>query len=91
MLTDQVQYRGKAGFFNLQTRWVIAQTTQLQGSDKNFHSAPSWLKLYMPTAPQSTLMDQSYSISIEGLNHVVPKWSHRSSKVGHLVFTLGQW
>ena len=50
-----------------------------------------WLKSYMPTVPQSTMMDQSYSISIEGLNHVVPKWSNRSSKVGHLVFSLGQW
>ena len=36
-------------------------------------------------------MDQSYIIAIEGLNHVVPKWSNRSSKVGHLVFSLGQW
>ena len=30
------------------------------------------------------------SIAIEGLNHV-PKWSNRSSKVVHLVFSLGQW
>ena len=45
----------------------------------------------MPTLPQSTKMDQSYSIAIEGLNHVVPKWSNRSSKVGHLVFSLSQW
>ena len=52
---------------------------------------PNWLKSYMPTAPQSTMMDQSYSISIEGLDHVAPKWSNRSSKVGHLVFLLGQW
>ena len=44
-----------------------------RGFDKNFHSAPNWLKSYMPTAPQSTMMDQSYSISIEGLNHVAPK------------------
>ena len=35
--------------------------------DKNFHSAPNWLKIYMPTVPQSTVMGQSYSISIEGL------------------------
>ena len=41
--------------------------------------------------PQSTMMDQSCSISIEGLNHVVPIWSNRSSKVGHLVFSLGHW
>ena len=59
--------------------------------DKNFHSVPNWLKSYMPTALQSTIIDQSYSISIEALNHVVPKWSNRSSKVGHLVFSLGQW
>ena len=45
----------------------------------------------MPTAAQATMMDQSYSISIEGLNHVAPKWSNRSSKVGHLVFSSGQW
>ena len=62
-----------------------------QGFYKNFCSAPNCLKSYMPTAPQSTMMGQSYSISIEGLNHVVPKWSNRSSKVGHLVFSLGQW
>ena len=29
------------------------------------------------------MMSQSYSISIEGLNNVVPKWSNRSSKVGY--------
>ena len=45
----------------------------------------------MPTAAQSGIMGQSYSISIKGLNHVAPKWSNRSSKVGHLVFSLGQW
>ena len=45
----------------------------------------------MPTAPNSTMMDQSYGISIEGLNYVAPKWSDRSSKVGHLVFSLDQW
>ena len=59
--------------------------------DKDFCSVPSWLESYMPTALQSTMMDQSYSISIEGLNHVAPKWSNRSSKVGHLVVPLGQW
>ena len=59
--------------------------------DKNFCSAPNCPKSYMPTVPQSTMMDQSYSISIEGLNHVAPKWSNRSSKVGHLVFSLDQW
>ena len=37
------------------------------------------------------MMDQSHSISIEGLNDVVEKWSNGSSKVGHLVFSLGQW
>ena len=37
------------------------------------------------------MMGQSYSISIEGLNHSAPKWSYRSSKVGYLVFSLGQW
>ena len=52
--------------------------------DKNFRSAPNWLKSYMPTTPQSTMMGQSYSVWIEGLNHFVPKWSNRSSKVGHL-------
>ena len=59
--------------------------------DKNFCVAPNWRTNYMPTAPQSTMMGQSYSISIEGLNHVAPKWSNRSSKVGYLVFPLGQW
>ena len=59
--------------------------------DKDFCSAPSWLKSYMPIAPQSTMMDQSYSISIAELNHVAPKWSNRSSNVGHLVVPLGQW
>ena len=44
----------------------------------------------MPTVGQSIMMGQSYSISTEGLNHV-PKWSNRSSKVSHLVFSLGQW
>ena len=56
--------------------------------DMNFRPAPNWLKSYIP---QSTMMGQSYSISIEGLNHVVPKWSNWSSKVGHLVFSLDQW
>ena len=37
------------------------------------------------------MMDQSYSISIEGLDHVVRQWSNKFSKVGHLVFSLGQW
>ena len=57
--------------------------------DKNFCSVPNWLKSYMATVPQSTMMGQSYSISIEGLNHIAPKWSYRSSKVGYLVFSLG--
>ena len=39
-----------------------------------FHSVPNWLKCYIPTAPQSTMMGQSYSIAIEGLNHVAQKW-----------------
>ena len=30
-------------------------------------------------------------ISVERLNSVVPKWSNSSSRVGHLVFALGQW
>ena len=59
--------------------------------DKNFRSAPNWLNSYMPTMPQSTVMSQSHSVSIEGLNHVAPKWSNRSSKLSHLVFPLGQW
>ena len=59
--------------------------------NKNFCSAPNWFKSYKPTASQSTMMNQSYSISIEELNHVMPKWSNRPSKVGHLVFSLGQW
>ena len=58
--------------------------------DKNFRAAPKWLISYIPTASQSTMMGQSYSISIEGLNHVVPKWSNRYSRVGHLVFSLGK-
>ena len=37
-----------------------------------------------------TIMGQSYSVSIEGLNHVAPKWNNRSYKVGHLVFLLGR-
>ena len=37
------------------------------------------------------MMGQLYSISIERLNHVSPKWSNRSSKMGHLEFSLGQW
>ena len=45
----------------------------------------------MPTAPQSTMMGQSYSISTEGLNHVVPKWSNRSFEMGHLVSSFDQW
>ena len=46
---------------------------------------------YIPNARQSTMMDQSYSISVEGLKHVAPQSSNDSSKVGHLVFLLGQW
>ena len=57
----------------------------------NFCSASNWLKSYMPTVSQSTMMGQSYNISVEGLNHVVSKWSNRSSKVGLLVFLLGKW
>ena len=47
----------------------------------------------MPAVPQSTTIDQLYSISIKGLNRVAPKWSNRvaSSNVGHLEFSLGQW
>ena len=59
--------------------------------DKNFCLAPNWLQSYMPTAPQSTMMDQLYSISIEGLNHVAPKSSNSYSNVGHLEFPSGQW
>ena len=51
----------------------------------------NWLERYMLTMPQSTMMSQSYSISIEGLNQVASKWSNRFSKVDHLVFSLGQW
>ena len=40
--------------------------------DKKFCLVPNWLKSYMPTAPQS-MMDQLYSISIEGLNRVRQK------------------
>ena len=29
--------------------------------DKNFHSVPNWLKIYIPTVLQSTIMGQSYS------------------------------
>ena len=43
-----------------------------------FFSAPNWLKSYIPTAPQSTMIDQSHSISIEGLNNVASKCSSRS-------------
>ena len=68
--------------------WLYIQSRVF---DKNFRSVPNWFKSYIPTAPQSTMMDQSYSILIEGLNHVAPKWSNRVSKVGHLMFSLGQW
>ena len=33
---------------------------------------------------------QSYGISIERLSSVAPEWSNSSSRVGHLVFALGQ-
>ena len=69
--------------------WTIHITIRV--FDKNFCKVPNWLKSYMPTAPQSTMMDQSYSVSMEGLNHTVPKWNNRSSIVGHLVFSLGKW
>ena len=69
--------------------WTIYITIRVY--DKNFRKASNWLKSYMPTAPQSTMMGQSYSVSMEGLNHTVPKWSNRSSTVGHLVFSLGKW
>ena len=69
--------------------WTIHITIRV--FDNNFHEAPNWLKNYMPTAPQSTMMDQSCSVSTEGLNHAVPKWSNRSSTVGHLVFSLEKW
>ena len=49
-------------------------------------SALNWLKSYIPNAPQATMMGQSHSISIEGLNNVALKWSNRYSKVSHLVF-----
>ena len=68
--------------------WTIHITIRV--FDKNFRKAPKWLKSYMPTAPQSTMMDQSYSVSTEGLNHAAPMWSDRSSMVGHLVFSLGK-
>ena len=51
-----------------------------------------WTKLaqsYMQTAAQSAIMDQSYSISIEGIKHVVSKWSNGSFRMDHLVFSLG--
>ena len=64
--------------------WKVAGRAQARVFDKNFGLVPNWLKSYMPTAPQSTMMGQSSSISIEELNHVGPKWSNRSSKVGHL-------
>ena len=35
--------------------------------------------------------DKYGSTAIEGLYHVAPKWSNRSSKVDHLGFSLGQW
>ena len=60
--------------------------------DKNFCHAPNWLTvMYMAAATQSVMMCQSYSISNEKLNHVVSKWNNSSSRVGHLVFALGQW
>ena len=61
--------------------------------DKNFCCAPNWLTvMYMAAATQSVMMYQSYSgISIKKLNHVVSKLSNISSRVGHLVFSLGQW
>ena len=69
--------------------WTIHITIRV--FDKNFHKAPNWLKSYMSTVPQSTMMGQSYSVSTEGLNHAAPKWSNKSSTVGHLVFSLGKW
>ena len=66
----------------------IFNSTHYRDFDKKFRSAPNWLKLYMPTVPQSAMMVQSCSVSIEGLYLVVPKWSNRSSKV---VFSLDQW
>ena len=68
--------------------WTINITIRV--FDKNFHKVPNWLKSYTPTASQSTMMGQSYSVSTEGLNHVVLKWSNRSFTVGHLVFSLGK-
>ena len=35
----------------------------------------------MPTEGQSTMIGQSYCISIEGLKHVVPKWSNGSLRL----------
>ena len=42
--------------------------------EKNSYLAPNWLKRYMPTTPQSTTVGLLCSISVEGLNHVTPKW-----------------
>ena len=45
----------------------------------------------MPVVAWSAVMDQSYSISIEGLNSVGLKWSLSFFRVSHLVLALGQW
>ena len=59
--------------------------------DKDFCFTPHWLKVTCQLCEIKQIMGQSYSISIEGLKHVAPKWSNRSSKLGQLVFSLGQW
>ena len=48
------------------------------------------VKFYMQIRPVFPGL-VTYSISIESVKHVAPKWSDRSSKVDHLVLSLSQW
>ena len=81
--TDYLEHGTYPAVFTKSQITVLRRAAKLQARvcDKNFHSVPNWLKSYMPTAPQSTMMGQSYSCLIEELNCVAPKWSNRSSKV----------
>ena len=56
---------------------------------KNFTLDQTGSKLHA-NCNTSAIMDQLYSISIEGIKHVVPKWSNGSFRMDHLVFSLGQ-
>ena len=49
--------------------YIFTDIHNIRVFDKNLHSAPNcnWLKSYMPTASQSTMMSQSHSILIEDM------------------------